>query len=294
MSPRQPSEQVLAAFGAQPQLTRLHGGSCVCYSDGKIVLKPSEDEEESQWIGNTLVSLFALEPSLTYRVPRPIASIQNSTQYVVDGWTAMSMLPGRNELPIRFADTFRVSQAFHEALRKLNLEKPRLLGGRINRWSEADRVVWGEKQLSEVANVNKEVLAVSDDALKEYEKLTRPLPTDVTPQLIHGDLTGNILFDDEAGEPPGIIDMTFYWRPAAYAEAIVVADGLAWYKQGRGLIESYGMGETRLQLLVRALHWRCLTFCIDPIVDWVRANIPKVDFIGAACLLGEVVDGASR
>ncbi|KAG8419611.1 hypothetical protein J3458_004466 [Metarhizium acridum] len=44
-----------------------------------------------------------------------------------------------------------------------------------------------------VANVNKEVLAVFDEASKKYEKLARPLPADLTSQLIHGDLMGNIL-----------------------------------------------------------------------------------------------------
>lgn len=261
----------------------------MCYSDGTSILKPSDDDEESQWIGSTLLSLSNLEPSSAYRVPKPIPSIQDPRTYVVDGWTAFSLLPGRNEPPIRFQDTLLVSQAFHHDLSKLNLTKPLFLNTRNNRWSEADRVIWGEKQLSDVANVNNEVLDIFHETLEEYKRLTKPLPADIPSQPIHGDLTGNILFDDEHGGPPGIIDMTFYWRPAAYAEAIVVADGLAWHKQGRELVELYGTDDVRLQLLVRALHWRCLTFAIDSIVDWVRVNIPKVDFMGAARLLEEII-----
>jgi hypothetical protein len=43
-------------------------------------------------------------------------------------------------------------------------------------------------------------------------------------QLIHGDLTGNVLFDDQL--PPAIIDFSAHWRPVPYVAAIVVADAL--------------------------------------------------------------------
>jgi hypothetical protein len=44
--------------------------------------------------------------------------------------------------------------------------------------------------------------------------------------LIHGDLTGNVLFHDEL--PPAIIDFTPYWRPLEFQSAVVVADALVW------------------------------------------------------------------
>jgi uncharacterized protein (TIGR02569 family) len=289
MSPPKPSEEVLSAFGMAHPLIPLSGGSYVCYSDGNTVLKPSEDEEESQWIGATLCSLANLTPSLEYRIPRPVRNARHPTSWIANGWMAMSYLPGKSEHPVRFKDILRVSQAFHDDLAKLDLEKPAFFATRANRWSEADRVIWGEKNMSEVANVNSEVLAVFDATLEEYQRLTKPLSGDIPSQLIHADLTGNVLFDNAAEGPPGIIDLTFYWRPAAYAQAIVVADGLAWHKQGRELVELYGTDEERLQLLVRALHWRCLTFTIDPIMDWVRVNIPKVDFLGAARLVGDIM-----
>lgn len=261
----------------------------MCYSDGDIVLRPSDDDDESNWVANTLSSLLKLKMPTEYRVPKPVESIDDPGTYVVDGWTAQSLLPGQNEIPVRLEDTLRVSQAFHGDLAKLDLQRPHFLDTRLSRWSEADLVIWGDKQLSEVTNVNQEVLAVFDEALKAYQKLTKPLPVDLPSQPIHGDLLGNILYDDKGQGPPGIIDMTFYWKPAAYAEAVIVADGIAWHKKGRELIELYGTDETRLQLLVRALHWRCLTFAIDSIMEWVEMNIPKVDFLGAAHLLGDIM-----
>ena len=46
-------------------------------------------------------------------------------------------------------------------------------------------------------------------------------------QLVHADLTGNVLLTRDA--PPGIIDISPYWRPPAYAEGIVVADAMCWH-----------------------------------------------------------------
>lgn len=137
--------------------------------------------------------------------------------------------------------------------------------------------------------MNAELLAYFDAPLTELQRMMKPLTSDVPSQLIHGDLTGNVLFDDEGGAPPGIIDVVCYWRPAAYAEAIVVADGLAWHAQGRDLVELYGTDELRLQLLVRALYWRCITFAIDSDMDWIRDHIAKSDYPGAVGVLRDAM-----
>jgi hypothetical protein len=47
---------------------------------------------------------------------------------------------------------------------------------------------------------------------------------------VHGDLTNNVLL--RAGQPPGIIDFSPYWRPPEYAEGIIVADALSWHGAG--------------------------------------------------------------
>jgi hypothetical protein len=132
-----------------------------------------------------------------------------------------------------------------------------------------------------VADVNKAVLQILESSLDGLQRLKKPLPGDVEHQLIHGDLTGNVLFDEEHGSPPGIIDLTPYWRPAAYAEAIVVVDGLTWHGQGRSLVDLYGIDEFRIQLLIRAMYWRNLTWAIDSNMDWIEKYFDKADFQGA-------------
>lgn len=142
-----------------------------------------------------------------------------------------------------------------------------------------------------------------------------------TTQLIHGDLTGNVLFDrpahgsNEHRSAPGIIDLTLYRKPADYAEAIIVADGLAWYGQGRELANAYldldfeiekqegsilfgheinaqqrRRREFRVQLLIRALYWRMLTFAIDTDMDWVMANLGRSDHEAAVDVIEKLVN----
>ncbi|MHB8449120.1 MAG: hypothetical protein ACYDAQ_01410 [Mycobacteriales bacterium] len=51
-------------------------------------------------------------------------------------------------------------------------------------------------------------------------------PVNARGQLIHVSLTGNVLIHPEL--PPAIIDLSPYWRPPAFASAIVVAGALVW------------------------------------------------------------------
>ncbi|MDO0912417.1 hypothetical protein QQM39_16645 [Streptomyces sp. DT2A-34] len=82
----------------------------------------------------------------------------------------------------------------------------------------ADRVAWGEQGID-----------VIEDRTAPYStllELRRPVEHEAA-QLIHGDLTGNVLF--AADDEPAVIDFSPYWRPPVFAEAIVVADGLLWF-----------------------------------------------------------------
>ena len=45
-------------------------------------------------------------------------------------------------------------------------------------------------------------------------------------QLIHGDLSGNVLFHHRLA--PGIIDLSPYWRPPLFTTAVVAVDAMVW------------------------------------------------------------------
>ncbi|MGP3638660.1 hypothetical protein ACTU45_36185 [Streptomyces sp. 24-1644] len=109
----------------------------------------------------------------------------------------------------------------------------------------ADRVAWGEQGID-----------VIEDLTAPYStllELRRPVEQDAA-QLIHGDLTGNVLFatDDE----PAVIDFSPYWRPPVFAEAIVVADGLLWFDFPSDLLTGPSDHPDWQQMVIRALIFR--------------------------------------
>lgn len=284
-------KDVLVAFGVPSTavLKPLPGGSLVCYLADDVVFRPSEDDPESEQIAEILMKLRGAMPSKAeYRISRPIPVTTCSTQFVFGGWTAWSFLSGGGRDTVIWAESLRACRAFHRDIGSLDIEKPEFLDRRLNRFRQADRVAWGEVSRDQLPAVqNPKVLSRINGPLKRLADLTRPFSHPLPNQLVHGDIGGNMLFDG-AGEPPGVIDMTFYWRPAGYGAAIMICDGLMWHKEGAGLVESYGMSADDIQLIVRALLFRIVTWAIDmPVAstasdaDWVDRFLPVVDFDGA-------------
>ena len=107
----------------------------------------------------------------------------------------------------------RRRRRFHRAV--AGLPRPAFIAARTDPWTIGDRVAWGEAPLEPYGHI---------DQIARLADVLEPL-TDAS-QLIHGDLTGNILFDDAL--PPAVIDVSLYWRPPSFASAIVVADALVW------------------------------------------------------------------
>jgi len=86
-------------------------------------------------------------------------------------------------------------------------------------WARAHRVAWQTDELPQ-------------DLPRHAAKILRGLLDKVSPgamgfpQIIHTDLCGNILFEE--GQLPLVIDFSPFKAPAAYAEAILICDGIAW------------------------------------------------------------------
>jgi hypothetical protein len=57
-----------------------------------------------------------------------------------------------------------------------------------------------------------------------------------------------------------VIDVSPFWRPVGYADAIVVADAVAWGGAGAELVERL-LGQQGEQLLLRAVLFRV---AVDP------------------------------
>ncbi|MGH2837223.1 MAG: hypothetical protein ACRDJY_02605 [Thermoleophilaceae bacterium] len=81
-------------------------------------------------------------------------------------------------------------------------------------------------------------------------------PVSAWDQLVHGDLSGNVLFED--GLPPAVIDFSPYWRPKGFASAVVAVDAVVWHEADVGLLATVVNDRDGTELLIRALIFRLL------------------------------------
>jgi uncharacterized protein (TIGR02569 family) len=236
---------VLAAFGAAgARPVQLGGGRGTSWLAADLVLKPADlDQEELAWQAWTCSQVscdgFRLAP------PRPAAD----GSLCVDGWCATEHVAGQHR-PRRWAEIVAVGERFHAALR--GIPRPGFLDHRASPWALSDRIAWGEEPASDFGDIN---------GLPQLAAAVRPVSA--PSQLIHGDLSGNVLFHDQL--PPAVIDFSPYWRPAAYASAIVVADALVWEGADSSVLDAVSHLEDFGQYLIRALIFRAVS-------DWILAQ----------------------
>jgi uncharacterized protein (TIGR02569 family) len=227
-----PPASVLTAWGvANPQ--PLAGGQGEAFRCGPFVLKPVDDPAQAAWLAEVLDALDVRDP---LRVVRPARSLDG--RWIVDGWAAWHWMAGENR-SCGWDDVLELSERFHRAVSSVGWSAAMVTS---NHWGVADRVAWGEAEGELPAAVR--------------PLLARRRPVDLSSQLIHGDLGGNVLFHDSL--PPAVIDVSPYWRPAGYAAAIVVADAVAWGGAGDDLVERL-LREQGDQLLLRAVLFRVAT-----------------------------------
>jgi uncharacterized protein (TIGR02569 family) len=164
-----------------------------------------------------------------------------------------------------------VGERFHAAL--AGISRPDFLDQRSSPSAISDRVAWAElppSQFSRVGHLTRLAAAVR--------------PVIAPSQVIHGDLTGNVLFDDQL--PPAIIDLSPYWRPAGYASAIVVADALVWEGASSQILDAVSHVDDFGQYLIQALIFRLVTDWLlshdEPPESGTRDD-PWVPAVGLAC-----------
>lgn len=229
-----PPASVLTKFGVVDRPARFTTGRGRTWAAGEMVLKPVDDESEANWAAH----LAGTVEQRGFRVARPIAT--RDGRWVIDGWSAWSRLEGEHSVT-RWPEVLAGAAAFHAAVARV--AKPEFIERRVDRWRIADRVAWEELPADEFAQV-----PLLDRLLAARR------PVNLPSQLIHGDLVGNVLFAD--GQPPGIIDLSLYWRPVGYSAALVVGDALAWEGADPSIIESLESFPEWQQMLLRAVMFR--------------------------------------
>ena len=203
-----PSMAVAQAFGSDTEPILLPGGQGNSYVSGNIVLKREEDAGIANWMAEFFQSLPG---SPGVRFLRPVKSIHGMWMY--EGYVAWVYMRGEH-VKGRYAEKLSASRAFHNLIR--NVEKPHFLDVPRNSWAAADLVALGEKPFD-----------YEEEFMELYRQIEPHLrPLEARSQLVHGDLSANILCDQEL--PPAIIDFSPAWAPNGFAEGIMLADAIAW------------------------------------------------------------------
>jgi uncharacterized protein (TIGR02569 family) len=248
-----PPGVVLDAFGAvrrggpdgEADTPRpLPGGQGLSVLAGSLVLKPHAADHfaEARWSAEVVERVA--DRAVGFRVARPVRSRDGGL--LVEGWAATEVLDGqlRGVGPEDWTVLFETGRAYNEAL--LDVERPDLLDARTHRWALADRVAFGDPYPDPVpaARLLLETL------------LRQRRPSHEPEQIVHGDLTGNVLFSP--GRPPAVIDFSPYWRPAGYAQAVAAVDALLWYDAPIRVLEIAARhgGPAFRDHLIRALIFR--------------------------------------
>lgn len=240
-----PPPHVRAAFGARvDEPEPLEGG--IAWRCGGALLKPVLSTAEAAWVAQTM---DILEPE-DVRVARPVRSTDG--RWAVAGWAACRNVDGRPEA--RHDEVVAASLRLHAACGFLAY--PKFLAKRQDIYSLADRMAWGEEERPLEPEKGGRLYDVLAGSRRR---------TDLRPQVVHGDLFGNVLFAGNA--PPAIIDFVPYWRPAEWAAAVAVVDALAWGGSDPAIVERWSHLAEWPQALLRALLFRLAVHALHP-----RAN----------------------
>jgi uncharacterized protein (TIGR02569 family) len=237
MSAEHPPTGVLGAFGAEEPPRPLTGGQGTSWVSGDLVLKPGGDPVHT-WLAEALEDVSPVG----FRLATPARTIHGTWSW--DGWSATRWVEGTEPDRTRLSAWLHIieaGRAFHQAV--AHLRRPDCLHARDDWWAVADRVAWGEHDIRfrpEFANLSQRLRGAVE-----------PLGA---PQIVHGDLTGNVLFSPTL--PPAIIDISPYWRPPEYAEGVVVADALCWHGAHASLVDEAGVS---VAAVARALLFRMAT-----------------------------------
>lgn len=232
-----PPTTVLSAFGLVGTPVRLLGGQGTSWRVGDVVLKPQADAGFQQWLGTEVAAIR----QQGFRLPGVRRAFDGA--WVVEGWAAQSAMPGSacTESGADWRAVINASRALHTATAAL--ARPAFLDLRTDPWALADRGAWGEVPRLVVPELRKLI-----DRLQPALSMLGPS------QLVHGDLTNNVLL--VPGGPPAIIDFSPYWRAASYAEGIVIADALCWHNAPPELLAEVGVPRAAV---ARGLLFRILT-----------------------------------
>lgn len=245
--PEPPPPHVRATFGLRDSEPEPYGSKWRC---GNAVLSlVRDDHARATWSAQVRTDLDVDG----VRIARPIRSTDG--RWVVSGWAADTYLVGVGEP--RHDEVLATAGRLNAALAAV--ARPTLLGAaatsaRVDTLGVADRVAWGE-ELEPFTATPGPAAALDPPSVSLFRDLARGRRrVQGSPQVVHGDLYGNVLFAGSA--EPAVTDIAPYWHPAPYGAAVAAVDALAWGGADPGLLDRFDDQPEWDQLLLRAVLFR--------------------------------------
>ncbi|KIJ54890.1 hypothetical protein M422DRAFT_240978 [Sphaerobolus stellatus SS14] len=174
-------------------------------------------------------------------------------------------LQGTNEHFGRWDEIIRAGEVFADLVE--GITRPTFLDSRDDPWAIADRIAWGEHPSDTVLHIR-----FIHDLLA---RINSSNSIDEPRQLIHGDLTGNVLLSDTEAQGPAVIDVSLYWGPRSFQTAIVVADALTWEEATTAWARKYLQTEAQRQAFLRALVFRIVSDFLRSPSDPISNNYQR-------------------
>lgn len=229
---------------------------------GDVLVRPVADNAVAAWSAGVLDGLHVDG----LRLAHPVRA--SDGRWVVAGWAACRFVPGK--LEPRYDAIVEASLLLHAAT--ADLPRPRVLDGREDLATRAAAAAWGERGLT----LDPRAGGVTFDELA-----ARRRPVTPTPQVVHAELFGAVLFDTSG--VPAVIDLVPAWRPAEWSAAVIVVDAVAWGGADEGLIDRWSHLDAWPQMLLRAvLHRLALHACHPEASSRTLAGLERAaDLVGA-------------
>ncbi len=254
--PPAPSGRVLDLFAVPADVRPIPGGRGRSVVAGDLVLSPGRDAATARWLNPPLARLAV---DLDTRARRPLRIAvpvpARDGSWVVDGWGASRYEPDSTrcrDLSVLVA----AGRLLHAHLAHAFPVRPPL-ETRRDQWAAAERLAFSApRQLEAAVDPDDPRHDLLGEVAARLAGCASVEPVTAPDQLVHGDLAGNVLLD--ARGVPVVIDLSPYWRPAVWAEAVCVLDAVLWLDAAPSALEQWGSGAKR-EAMLRAVAFRVLS-----------------------------------
>jgi hypothetical protein len=251
-----PTARVLDLFAVPDDVRRIPGGGGSSVVAGDLVLSPGRDAGTAQWLNPPLARLAVdldTRASRPLRIAVPVPARDGS--WVVDGWGASRHEPDSTQCR-DLAVLVATGRLLNAHLAHAFLARPPL-ETRRDRWAAAERLAFSPPhQLEAALDPHDARHDLLEEVAARLAASSSGRTTTAPDQLVHGDLAGNVLLD--AHGVPVVIDLSPYWRPGVWAEAVCVLDAVLWLDAAPSTLEEWGRGAKRTAML-RAVAFRVLS-----------------------------------